>query len=91
MSHVSLSFLSDSILLDRAAQENLFSDLTDKELANELSTYREHVLARLGELQKEVLADKNRLGAYFGASLVRRAKDPSIDAGGSLFRSTRNR
>lgn len=85
MSHVSLSFLSDSILLDRAAQENLFSDLTDKELANELSTYREHVLARLGELQKEVLADKNRLGAYFGASLCAEPKIRQLMRAGLYF------
>lgn len=69
MSYVSLNFLSDSILFDRVAQENLFSDLTDKELAKELSDYREHILAQLGELKKEVLADENRLGAYFGTSL----------------------
>ena len=56
------------------AQENCFSDLTDTELVTELSTYREHILDRLGELQKEVLAGGNRLGAYFGASLCAEPK-----------------
>ena len=91
MSYVSLNFLSDSILLDRAAQENLFSDLTDKELAKELSNYREHVLARLEELKKEVLADGEPIGCLLRHLPERRATDPSIDASRSLFRSTRNR
>lgn len=85
MSYVSLSFLSDSILLDRGAQENLFSDLTDKELANELSTYREHVFARLGELQEEVGTHENRLGAYFGTSLGTEPKIRQLMRAGLYF------
>ena len=91
MSHVSLGFLLDSILLDPAAQENCFSDLTDKELVAELSTYREHILDQLGELKKEVLVGGNRLGAYFGTSLCAEPKIRQLNAGGSLLRSTRDR
>ena len=85
MSYVSLSFLSDSILLNRAAQENSFSDLTDRELANELSTYREHVLARLGELHQEVSAREHRLGAYFGTSLRAKPKIRQLVRAGLYF------
>ena len=85
MSQVSFGFLRDSILLNPAAQENLFSDLTDKELVTELSTYREHILDRLGELQNEVLADGNRLGAYFGASLCTEPKIRQLIRAGLYF------
>ena len=74
MSHVCFSFLADSILLDPAAQENLYSNLTDNELVTELSTYREHVLDRLRELENETLASGHGLGAYFGASLCTEPK-----------------
>ena len=74
MSRVSSGFLRDSILLNPAAQENLFSELTDKELVSELSTYREHVLGRWEDLEKEMLANRDRIGAYFGASLTAEPK-----------------
>ena len=85
MSYVSLSFLSDSILLDRGAQETLFSDLTDKELANELAKYREHIVARLGELKEEVRARDDRLGAYFGTSLLAEPKIRQLMRAGLYF------
>ena len=85
MSHVSLGFLLDSILLDPAAQENCFSDLTDKELVAELSTYREHILDQLGELKKEVLVGGNRLGAYFGTSLCAEPKIRQLMRAGLYF------
>ena len=85
MSQVSFGFLRDSILLNPAAQENLFSDLTDKELVTELSTYREHILDRLGELQNEVLDGGNRLGAYFGASLCTEPKIRQLIRAGLYF------
>lgn len=85
MSHVSLSFLLDSILLDPAAQEDGFSDLTDKELAAELSAYREHILDQLRELKAEVLADGNRLGAFFGTSLCAEPKIRQLMRAGLYF------
>ena len=85
MSHVSLSFLLDSILLDPAAQENCFSDLTDKELVAALSTYREHILDQLGELKKEVLVGGNCLGAYFGTSLCAEPKIRQLMRAGLYF------
>jgi len=85
MSHVSLSFLLDSILLDPAAQEDGFSELTDKELATELSTYREHILGQLGELQQEVRVGGSRLGAYFGTSLCAEPKIRQLMRAGLYF------
>lgn len=74
MSRVCFDFLSDSLLLDTDAQENLFAGLSDEELVTELSRYREHVLARIEEVQAEVLDNTTALGAYFGTSLSASAK-----------------
>lgn len=85
MSHVSLRFLLDSILLDPAAQEDGFSDLADKELMAELSTYREHILGRLGDLKEEVGVGASRLGAYFGTSLCAEPKIRQLMRAGLYF------
>ncbi len=85
MSRVSFDFLSDSVLLDRAAQANLFSDLTDKELMEELAAYRGHVLDRLEELQNDVLSYRGRLGAYFGTSVCSEPKLRQLIRAGLYF------
>lgn len=78
MSRVCFDFLSDSVLLDTEAQDDLFSGLSDEELVTELSRYREHVLARIEEVQAEVLDNTTTLGAYFGTSLSASAKIPNL-------------
>ena len=85
MSHASLDFLLDSVLLSSAAHESLFSDLTDAELRAELSAYRQHVLDRLEDLRCEVPTRGGGLGAFFGASLYDAPKVRQVMRAGLYF------
>lgn len=74
MSQVSLKFLTDSILLDPSAQANYYSSLSDRQLLDELMAYRKHVKDRWEKLNRELVAGRGKLGAYFGTSLVAEPK-----------------
>ena len=76
MSKVSLKFLTDSILLDPSAHINYFSSLSDRQLMDELMAYRGHIQDRGEELNRESVAGRGKLGAYFGTSL---ASEPKYD------------
>lgn len=74
MSQVSLKFLEDSILLHSSAQSNYYSRRSDIQLLDELKAYREHIKNRSEELNRELIAGRNKLGAYFGTALAAEPK-----------------
>ena len=85
MSQVSLNFLEDSILLRPSAQCSFYSSRSDVQLLDELKAYREHIKNRLEELNRELLAGRDKLGAYFGTSLVAEPKFAQLMRAGLYF------
>ncbi|MGK3981497.1 hypothetical protein WME99_00560 [Sorangium sp. So ce136] len=84
MGSILYDFLTESMLFDEERIQSRFADIPDAELRRELARYREHCLANLDELRRELADEAQALRVFSGPGRI--SKDDL--ARGALYLDT---